>query len=577
MKHFKIVVWLAVFKFYLSVSSAFNSFIFTRHSSSSFSPSSCPSRSHLLSRSRSSFLSSEESLDRRERAEVSEIFEPSIVTEVTEVTKGKGDRYLDSNIDLIQNSGKFPPSSSPSSSTSSTFTRSSLYFLRSFIPFFSLFSLLDYSFLSLEELLDKGEKAEVSEIFKRPTVTEVTEVIKGKGGRDSDLGVDLIQNSGKFPLSSSSSSTFTRSSLYFLSSFIPFFSLFSFLDYSFQVDETQPQSQLKEPITIAKIVNAYELRDDIKKLQLRKKEEQKQFQEQLKTLSKSSSTLSRSSSASTSTSTPSLEKEKRGGVATDTTDTTTTTPTASITSTASTNENSISTKITNIVDFTIRVGQDQVGQIKLGLFGEAAPESVETMLRLVSGNNDEGVTYEGATIFKIDQALQKIDVGRISGGAGKRLENEINSSGTMRIKRYNAADWTYNSDINNLSHGLKPYLVSATKFGGCYEFSITMNGNQNQNQKSNTNTKNSLSMKEKADRKKIVERLDRENIVIGEVIVGSDFIDEIAGKVPYSKDDPFATKTIYAGAGKGFDSRAKIQYLGKPLKKILIQNAVIEK
>merc|ERR1712146_853684 len=139
--------------------------------------------------------------------------------------------------------------------------------------------------------------------------------------------------------------------------------------------------------------------------------------------------------------------------------------------------------------------------------------------------------------------MQKIDIGRMAGGAGKRLEKEINASGKMLLKQYNAADWTYNNDVNGLSHSLKSYLVSANKFGGSYEFSITnVPSLQNEKKMSKMNVKQKQNYFQN-----LFNQLDQENIVLGEVI-----------------------------EGKGLDPRAKIQYLGKPLKKILIKDAYIE-
>jgi hypothetical protein len=43
-------------------------------------------------------------------------------------------------------------------------------------------------------------------------------------------------------------------------------------------------------------------------------------------------------------------------------------------------------------------------------------------------------------------------------------------------------------------------------------------------------------------------------------------------QVPVSTDDPIQSKKLFSSAGKGFDPRAKIIYLYKPLKKIQVRN-----
>lgn len=52
-----------------------------------------------------------------------------------------------------------------------------------------------------------------------------------------------------------------------------------------------------------------------------------------------------------------------------------------------------------------------------------------------------------------------IDLGRITGGGGKKLQKNINESGYMRISSANAAAWTENTEMNRLSHE-KPFLLT---------------------------------------------------------------------------------------------------------------------
>jgi cyclophilin family peptidyl-prolyl cis-trans isomerase len=66
-----------------------------------------------------------------------------------------------------------------------------------------------------------------------------------------------------------------------------------------------------------------------------------------------------------------------------------------------------------------------------------------------------------------------IDLGRITGGGGKKLERKINESGYMRVSSANAAEWTRNDDANLLRHDA-PLLLTTPRGGGTYEFSITL-------------------------------------------------------------------------------------------------------
>jgi cyclophilin family peptidyl-prolyl cis-trans isomerase len=194
------------------------------------------------------------------------------------------------------------------------------------------------------------------------------------------------------------------------------------------------------------------------------------------------------------------------------------------------------------------------GRFTMGLFGKNSPEIVGNFLKVLNGEG-QSASYVYSTVWRVLDGYC-IDMGRVVGGGGKKLKKEINESGVMRIKTGNAADWTRNTEINELKH-VEPFLLTMKRGGGTYEFSVTTQAN---------------------------EELDKDHVVFGRLLMkegggeekyrkGNEEVIESILKVKVSTDDPIASKKIFAAAGKGFDPRAKIIYLNKPLQKIVVTGA----
>lgn len=121
------------------------------------------------------------------------------------------------------------------------------------------------------------------------------------------------------------------------------------------------------------------------------------------------------------------------------------------------------------------IGGKPAGRVVMGLYGKEAPNTVENFMRLVEGRGQGGATYLFSSVFRVEPG-KCIDLGRITGGGGKKLEKKINESGVMRVSSANAAEWTRNDDTNLLRHD-KPFLLTTNRGGGTYEFSITLSPN----------------------------------------------------------------------------------------------------
>jgi len=173
----------------------------------------------------------------------------------------------------------------------------------------------------------------------------------------------------------------------------------------------------------------------------------------------------------------------------------------------------------------VAVGGETVGRLTFALFGKAAPTITSNFLRVLDGKA-QGASYDYSSVWRVQKASERrsasglvgwtvcrrtpvlsfalflffwsgsfeavidahrlasaahitlqtnkhrtphqdtcIDLGRVTGGGGKKLQKNINESGYMRISAANAADWTSNTEVNDLRH-TEPFLLT-TKRGAC--------------------------------------------------------------------------------------------------------------
>lgn len=137
--------------------------------------------------------------------------------------------------------------------------------------------------------------------------------------------------------------------------------------------------------------------------------------------------------------------------------------------------------------------------IDIGLYGEAAPESVALFRGLCgSGDLPPELRYRSSTCTRIEQG-KSIVCGRLSAGSAARIDREIDATGYVRSSLVSLADQYTTSDANALSHD-RAGLVSMKKGGGQFEFVVTPAANP---------------------------ALDETNVVIGEVIQGMDVLQEL--------------------------------------------------
>lgn len=220
-------------------------------------------------------------------------------------------------------------------------------------------------------------------------------------------------------------------------------------------------------------------------------------------------------------------------------------------------------RITNRATLSILIGTDETPRsVTIGLYGEAAPSSVKLFEGLCTGSlpGQPTLSYRGSTSPRVEPGKQ-IVLGKLSAGSAQTIERSIDNTGYVRSELVNLADAFTNSDANQLPHD-RGGLVSMKQGGGAFEFSITPAANPS---------------------------LDECEIVIGEVVAGLDVViamDAVPVRKP-SKDNEvgalvgalgaYDESRYLAVAKAGGDPRARVEQAYRPLQKIRIVDAKLEK
>jgi cyclophilin family peptidyl-prolyl cis-trans isomerase len=181
------------------------------------------------------------------------------------------------------------------------------------------------------------------------------------------------------------------------------------------------------------------------------------------------------------------------------------------------------------VYFDIAIAGRPAGRVVVGLFGQDAPQSVDSFVKICNGKlrgrGSRTASYAYSIAWRILKD-ERIDLGRV------KQVDEINQSPGKPQRQLVLIAVPENSDTNDLEHSV-PGTVSVRKGGGEFEFTITPSAQ--------TNASGA--------------RLNSENIVIGRVLEGMDIIDAM-NSVPTNQ------KTVRDGfrnIGKAIgDGRAKL-------------------
>ena len=158
-------------------------------------------------------------------------------------------------------------------------------------------------------------------------------------------------------------------------------------------------------------------------------------------------------------------------------------------------------KVTDKVRFDISVGGENSGALTLGLWRDAAPESVDAFVRLsrgtfVSEAGEEPASYDGAMVDRVERDLS-VTFGKLkkTGGTTRLV------AGVTRPQRVPVAPPATSDALNGVSNDAAG-LLSVRRGGGSFEFCL-------------------------ATRADAAEQLDSTQIVIGQVLEGMELLERI--------------------------------------------------
>lgn len=178
-------------------------------------------------------------------------------------------------------------------------------------------------------------------------------------------------------------------------------------------------------------------------------------------------------------------------------------------------------EITRRVRLEFIIGDQPPQSITVGLYGKEAPMSVRAFEGLCAGTlaAAPGLTYSGSVVSRVVRN-EYIEAGKPAAGDAKSIEREIDGTGYVRSTIVNRADALVNTDTNTLSHD-RPGLCSMRRGGGAFEFLLTPRANS---------------------------ELDKDFLVIGEVIEGQTVVDKINDlptRLPSPQSDAAGLASLY--------------------------------
>ena len=214
-------------------------------------------------------------------------------------------------------------------------------------------------------------------------------------------------------------------------------------------------------------------------------------------------------------------------------------------------------KATSKAVLKLSFNREPAKSLNIDLYGREAPESTKRFISWCSGENDivssggKSFSYDGALVSRVVKGAE-IEVAKFKGGSGKKLTTTMNNSGKVSMGSIDLAEAEVSPTSDEGTLTSRYGSISLPKAGKTFAFF--------------------LSPSESKD-------LDKTNVVIGQVTnsEGLEAIERI-NKVPVSREDILGTKKALSSAGKGFDPRAKLASINRPLQRIEITECrVLEK
>ena len=211
-------------------------------------------------------------------------------------------------------------------------------------------------------------------------------------------------------------------------------------------------------------------------------------------------------------------------------------------------------KVTAVAKLDVSIQRAPPRTVLVGLYGESAPESTRRFLSFCSGDNEyksAGLPfkYDGAQVSTILKG-SSIEVGKFAQGSGKKLATKMSESGKVSLSSIDLGEDLLPTQDPLGSVPMTKGIVSMPKKGS-FKFFITSGEKQD---------------KEFASK----------NVVVGKIVneEGIEVVDAI-DKIPVSREDILGTKGAFSGAGKGFDPRAKLASINRPLQRVEVLSCTV--